>query len=457
MLCMASPAINAQSFLKKLGKAVTKAVETVVENPQQSSNNSSGNTSKSGTIPGVTMKITSVEHWGSGVRVLFSVTNTTDKALIINFDSQLGSSNEHNVIAYGTDGTSYSCRVPGFGTAEAIGYDTTCEVPAGLTIKGRMFINDVAENTNYLRQIVFGGSYHAPVSPGNMVTDAKYFRYVFSNANNQIAITTVKNTNADNVTCNLPVLNVAIGTAQRQGNNVVFNYTLTNRTDSEMRFDRLTDVTIYDTEGNKYDASLNIAGKKIGSDYTYTSLPAQIPVKCILTILNVPSTISTFRLVRLPLGNQEYRIDIKNLAITSATASTTATNKGAQVFKGKWTEKRNNGDYGTAEWNAEIDLYQAKVYPDYGETPIYGSISYCCDMKIDDHNIVKVLSINGNNAEVILECGYSGDVWKKGRLTYNPTTKALKFTDLGQVPNADNEKPDILNCFVTDITLRKKL
>lgn len=102
------------------------------------------------------------------------------------------------------------------------------------------------------------------------------------------------------------------------------------------------------------------------------------------------------------------------LGITAAAQSTTD-----KPFKGKF--------YSDAV-QAEIDLYAPTVTTYFSSDKGYGIIEgvYMNGNRLDTHEIVRVVSIDGNKAVVVYNCSFDGE--EKPRtavLTYNPADGTL--------------------------------
>lgn len=281
-----------QSFLKKLGKALDKVAAATA--PANSSNVATAG-SKSVIIPNVDFTLKSCVRWGTDVRVVFQMTNNNSSDLVLWF----GYDGSEKCVASLQGGRTLNCYVAQFGTDRAMdGMMGSVPFPAGVPVNGTFIVEGVPETDTQLASFIMGGKWNLKDEYGS-----KEFVYSCRQA---IPITTVKNTNKDNVKCPLPNINVNFLGIKRAGANAVATYTLTAQ--QEMQLGEVNKGLAYDTEGNSYDFNITYAGKP--ASYSL-GLPGGVPVKGVMTIYKVPQSIKQFSLLRMQLADGKM-IEVRN-------------------------------------------------------------------------------------------------------------------------------------------------
>lgn len=286
-----------QSFLKKLGKALDKVAAATAPANSSSSSNAATAGSKFGTIPNVSLTLKSCVRWGTDVRVVFQMTNnnSSDLQFVINRTGDPGPFGECVAVAEG--GKMFECDPERFGTEECYHGSALVSLPAGVPVNGVLLVSGVPESVTSFQRLEIGGFWRK--------SDIKNEGYVYS-CRQAIPITTVKNTNKDNVKCPLPNINVNFLGIKRAGANAVATYTLTAQ--QEMQLGEVNKGLAYDTEGNSYDFNITYAGKP--ASYSL-GLPGGVPVKGVMTIYKVPQSIKQFSLLRMQLADGKM-IEVRN-------------------------------------------------------------------------------------------------------------------------------------------------
>lgn len=276
--------VAAQKWLRKLGKALDTAAEIV------------GVQTGDVSVPGFDIKVGECKHWGTGAVLNLTVQNTSSGDQSIVFGSPYGIG--HKMEAYTTDGKNHE-------VAAVIAADETdwVRVPAGIMVKARFFISNITPDCNLIRTLDVRGSYR----------NANGERKDFASKLNNIEVTTVNNSNAENVECTWPFFNIGFNSLSRQKDGrVVLDFTLTNVSGRE-RSATCDNLRVYDSEGNTYTGKAYYGGQTVG--YMGTTFPEDIPVRCRVVIKDVPARIGKLTLIQFDLASGGYSVKVRNQPI----------------------------------------------------------------------------------------------------------------------------------------------
>lgn len=298
-LCLAMPFTGNADIFKKIGKALDKVDKAMGEVNKAVGNNSTSTTTQSrsgseyGAVPGLTMQLNSVERWGDGVRVVFSMTNNTANDIEINLDDKKGVGNRN--IHRDEEGNETYGLIDG---------GPHVNVPAGVTVKRVYMLYGLSATAQKLATMDITG--RAIFHDRNM----QYFTYGATN----VPITTAQNSNSSNVSCSLPVVYVDCKDLKRDGKNVILNFSLKNTATSVInnRYKEF-DYAIYDDNGNEYKGKIYRGNATTES--WFKALEPDLPLNFHFDILNVPSNVTGFRLIRLFFCDGEYKIEFKNISL----------------------------------------------------------------------------------------------------------------------------------------------
>lgn len=310
-LCLAMPFTGNADIFKKIGKALDKVDKAMGEVNKAVGNNSTSTTSttRSGstysTIPGIDIQLTSCQRWGNGALIKFKLTNNSgyDKSLKFNFAGDPCDSEKPEPIITDNLGNSYAGGPTGLGNdgyISVLGY-LYSEVPNGITVNGVFEVASLNPQSESFNRISIGG-----VDCSNSRAP---FEYNFAN----IPISQVENTNSNNVTCTLPTAYIAYKGLTRVGNNVVLSFTFTNNSQNEINgydFSSSLNISDFSSDGDSYKAKFSNSD----TSNTLINFPSEIPVKCTLTLLNVPQNVTSFSLIRLEFL-KNYKIEFKNISL----------------------------------------------------------------------------------------------------------------------------------------------
>lgn len=299
--------VHAQGFFKKLAKAAGEVLETAAA-ISGSNDNSSTSGNATGKIPNVNFQITKCEYWGNSVLVRFLLTNTSseDLEIIIN-----NSSDDESYVALDENNNKHAFAVVvGGKELTGLGSGYSAKLPAGVPVKGYFDINNVSTSCTTIKSLTFGGRFGVPETGSSK----DYYTYHIGSQ----TITFANNTNGDNIFLSYPPLNYTYTKAYRNGNNVVLEGTLTNKSISDISMTGLFNdeqSQVYDSEGNSYNVSIVAGSNTVSSFYSASKFPVDIPVKCKVVIENVPTTIHEFSLVKkyFEIGGEPYYLQFRNL------------------------------------------------------------------------------------------------------------------------------------------------
>lgn len=298
-LCLAMPFTGNADIFKKIGKALDKVDKAMGEVNKAVGNNSTSTTTQSrsgseyGAVPGLTMQLNSVERWGDGVRVVFSMTNNTANDMSINLDDYWAAT-KRNIHRDEEGNEAYGRIMDG----------VHVNVPAGVTVKRIYMLNGLSATAKKLATLDITGR--------ATFYDKTWQEFTYGATN--VPITSVQNSNSPNVSCSLPVFYVDYKGIKRDGNNVILNFSLKNTATSVInnRYKEF-DYAIYDDNGNEYKGKIYRGNATVES--WFKALEPDLPLNFHFDILNVPSNVTGFRLIRLFFCDGEYKIEFKNISL----------------------------------------------------------------------------------------------------------------------------------------------
>lgn len=285
---------SAQKWLKKLGKGVGQVLDAAVEVTDALTNGVS--------IPGFEVEVGECQHWGTGAALRMTVTNTTNKDRELVFRNQFDAGNAP--VAYLADGSKHDVQT-------IIGNTTNdwAVVPAGVKVKVTFFVYDVDPECSLIKTLDIHGRYKLVGTSygGSNVTG-------FSGKLSNIPVTKVQNSNADNVECTWPSMQINFKSLTRQGSDVVLDFTLTNVSGKDV--DRGCDnLRVYDTEGNTYDAEAYYGNTNV-SGFSKGTFVNEIPLRCRVVVKDVPASVTKLSLIQFDLS-QGYSVKVRNQAIAA--------------------------------------------------------------------------------------------------------------------------------------------
>ena len=247
-------------------------------------------------IPGMTVKVTKVEHWGENVLLRFVIQNTQEGEYTTYMDGKK--------IAYDADGNTYDAWMSVGGRDGLAMSSSGFELPTGVPVKGFIQIRNVPARVKKFSRLQLGGRTYQ----GNDRSD-----FVYALENITVA-DPVKNTNADNAVCSLPNMFLSFQSCQRMGNDVVLKFSLKNQTEAAYGIS-LENSTFYDEEGNTYEPVLKAPGLSFGN----MTLQPNIPAVVTATIKNVPSSVTSLTQARVKFSQNRdaYYVEVANQPISA--------------------------------------------------------------------------------------------------------------------------------------------
>lgn len=270
------------------GRTVTPAANTVPAG--------NGSCTQTAGIPGMTTKVTRVEHWGEHVLVRFVIQNSLEYEYTTFMDGKS--------VAYDADGNTYDVWMS-VGGRDGLGMSSSgFALPTGVPVKGFIQIRNVPARVKQFSQIQLGG--RAEQKDGR-----KEFVYTLENIT---VADPVKNTNADNAVCSLPNMFLSFQSCQRMGNDVVLKFSLKNQTEVAYGIS-MQNSTFYDEEGNTYEPVLKAPGLSFGN----MTLQPNIPAVVTATIKNVPSSVTSLSQARVKFSQNRdaYYVEVTNQPISA--------------------------------------------------------------------------------------------------------------------------------------------
>lgn len=300
-LCFFMPFSGNADFFKKIGEAIDKVDKTINDVNNAMGNNSSNSTTTQGrsgskyvAVPGLTMQLNSVERWGDGVRVVFSITNTTANDMQIYLDD-VRSIHKRNIHRdeYGNEAYGqFNSGNQGF------------TIPSGVTVKRVYMLYNMNATAQKLATMDITGR--------AIFYDGKSQEFTYSASD--VPITTTQNSNNPNVSCSLPTVYVDYKGLKRDGKNVILNFSLTNTSTTPINnVYKEFDYVVYDADGNEYQGKIYRGNATVTS--WFKTLEPDLPLTFHFHILNVPLNVNGFRLIRLFFHDGAYKIEFKNISL----------------------------------------------------------------------------------------------------------------------------------------------
>lgn len=301
---LALPLTANADIWKKIGKTIDKVDKTMNAvnevtgvNKTQTSTTTSTNSrtgSQYGAAPGISMQLVEVVRWGDGIRVTITVANDSNEDIDITMDdtSNVNKRNihrdEYGNEAYGKYGTG--------------NYRFT--VPAGQKVKRSYMLYGLNPNIEKIANMDVTGR-----------ADYQTRKYeLFTYSASDVPVSSVQTSNNDKVKSTLPSVYVNYKGMERNGNDIIVNFSLLNTSNEKYTNYSNLEYLVYDADGNDYNAEIYRGNNTTQS--WIKDLEPEIPVMFHLTVKNVPLNVAGFSLIRLPFGkNKEYKIEFKNISL----------------------------------------------------------------------------------------------------------------------------------------------
>lgn len=268
--------------------------------------------------------------------------------------------------------------------------------------------------------------------------------------------TSTQSTKWGNITIKnqFPNLDVSVQHVSHKGNDAIVTLLFTNKSSNGIRVYGLRARKAFDSEGNEYSSRCQVGKEVMTIGDAYHDFEPDVPTKVFFLVSNVPTKAFCLRMLKFETNyyqdgtnqNIDAPIELRNINVPEQEKVVAQTNNSAAntgVFKGEWMS--NDGAY-----YINIDLYQKKKW-EGDDNPSYGGLGMANIQYVDQHEITKVLSINGNTATIVSVCDYGGATWK-GKLTYNPTTKKMAYTQLERL---DHDEDNSDYCMADSFQLPK--
>lgn len=302
-----SPVCHAD-FIKEAKKAGRKFEKLINPHRGSNRNNSTGQKQAPSYYPmdGIDIKVTSCERWGDGAMIGFTLTNNTgeDKKLMFPYTGDVVDGTPPEPVIIDEAGNVHDGGPIKLGGDQYIGILGFLEskVPAGITVKGVFTVKGVSSNCNRLKKVTIGCVDVSNRSP---------FEYTFLD----IPISTKANTNSENVTCSLPTMFVTYKSLERDGNDLILTFILKNESNQEIKAFNFTSglsISSYSTDGDSFNGKLFISNNL--ASFGNANFPPDTPVKCHIKLFDVPSSITSFSLIRM-VFMEGYKIEFKNISL----------------------------------------------------------------------------------------------------------------------------------------------
>lgn len=339
-LALTLPMQSDAQFFKKLGKALEKVGKTVLETSTSDTNTSSSTTNSSNYttqyaktsattsgatvksyIPNIKIDIIEAYHFGNGVVVKMTLTNT-------------GSKTESFVFA-GVDSKTFATDPSDYGDYSSywkIGnhdwyhwgqeYSENCwdyKLEPGIKVAAFCNLKGVKDEVSKIKLM----KVTARLGGTSFLVGEEEKMYTADFQNLPVKVIT-GNTNQDNISFNLPTAKFNLLSCKKVNKTVTMTFSLTNTSEDDFTVGSIGDVSIYDSDGNQY----NLATMTLGTSSwlkNSVKLPAGITVKGSLTINGVPTSAKEFSLFRFSFKSGDtYKVTIRNQAITNAQSTSTS-------------------------------------------------------------------------------------------------------------------------------------
>jgi hypothetical protein len=306
-VCAAPMPANAQ-FLKKLGDALSKADKAL----SKKSDKSKSQMDNLVDMPGVTLEVLDVYHDGLGAKVDFRISNSSQNVYDITFNGTDGLDGWAKSQAVGADGQARKCYVPVIGDHEGLDMVTRHRLMPGTTSLGSFKISNLSRDIKSLNNFSIAGLWQANEDNNN-----HNFNFIF---NGPVAISTPENTNAANVYCTIPTLNVSLDKVERDKGMVMYYLTLTNSGKETLKYQPNSGY-VKDLNGqDHYRFGMMVNGKELGN-YDYVTFDPGSPVSAVFAVPGVADTVSAMDDVIWMFRKPEYFISIRDQEISTAGTS----------------------------------------------------------------------------------------------------------------------------------------
>lgn len=237
-------------------------------------------------FPGLEISIDRCYHFCGGVRVdllLRNVTNSTNDITL--FGSNWPISAQKSTFA-DADGKVYKAQIRNGSEEHWTSNETDLHVPAGLTLRTSVMIEDVPDGLTELALFDLRGAECGP----------HYNNYQALGHN--IPIEAYPQDGADGIVCSMPSIKVDLKSCVRDGNNVRLKFTATNTSEKAIPANFATGRQgVYDADGNVY-SSMGLTVNNAPFESTPNFLPG-IPVQVVAEVRNVPQSLQQFEMVGL--------------------------------------------------------------------------------------------------------------------------------------------------------------
>lgn len=237
-------------------------------------------------VGGIKFEVTKCQHYGKGLVVWFTMTNTTSREIgfSINYDVD-----ENQTTVMDDNGQRYYFRNIVAGRQSASSNYSWVMLPPDIKIKCAAYTYEVPEKLSSLRQFNIDGRFK----------DAGTKQILFKN----IPIEELSNTNQPNMKLTYPMFTAKAKSLVRVGNKVEQQFTIINNDDEAWDLE-FNDITVYDADGNSYEAVFLLGPK--------SKLEPSIPRNYTLIVKNVPQNVNEFSLIRAEFDRRWFKVEWKN-------------------------------------------------------------------------------------------------------------------------------------------------
>lgn len=278
-------------------------------------------------IPGVQASIESCQIFGENVRVGLLFANKTSQDIhFVLYGSWYGIP-RYKAKFIDKDGNSYQGQIS-IGGQNPTHNEQEYTLPAGCSVRGYAMIENVPETVKSMQLIDIRGS------------ESGMQNYTYKLDIHGLIVDPLPG-NGPNVYCNLPWLAVEDAKFVRRGKEIVATFTLKNTTDRAFPCTLDHMAGYLDVDGTAYsDISLSVNNTSYDS---VKSFEPGVPVKCELTISNVPLSVKKISSLNniISLGEYKYLIQIQDMDIvTVSNPSNTKTAARSAAAKRTGTQSR---------------------------------------------------------------------------------------------------------------------
>lgn len=307
-------------------KCTPSNTESYTSNPAAQQQRQGSVTGTYTPLQGLDMRVTRVVAYGNDLRVYYNVTNNTSDDISIELPqcgTRVRNDEGYDPVMIGGDNTKFSGGPVTLGNDEIsniVGF-FRCTIPSGITLNGYAIVKGAAKQSS-LKLFTIGGK---ECSSRNLTK----FSYAWSNLN----VERISNTNHENVTCSYPSIDINYKNISRQGKDIYLDFTMQLNFEidavklisgMEQGLFNGTKLTLVSSEGDVYKGSLIACDRVIcGENVTGINpvsfndqMPTNIPVKCRIKINNVPTTETSFSLIRFTLVDDKYKVEFRKMPIS---------------------------------------------------------------------------------------------------------------------------------------------